>query len=306
MKLLEYIYKKLTLNESVSEDEVNDAIDNHKRVIINYHTKGEDKNTGARVAEVYAYGLTFGGNPVIRVFQSYGDTTTRVPGWKFMRLDRISAWLTTEQTFDTPANERYPGLGDFNSFGDRTMSVVYKVAKFGNDNVIQDTQNSDPKTKEDVYKTSTETNMQRLKQQVTNPIKLSDIKVNDAFKQLKPTQKTDGEPKTKEDVTKTYTKPQQNNTTQKTPEEKQKDLDKLRKTLGDKQMSLSDLYKKMREEPQETKWQDVFDDQAENDLEQMHKNDARNQRRRDNRWQKSVDSRPLGNRKGSLNRAFDK
>ena len=306
MKLLEYIYKKLTLNESVSEDEVNDAIDNHKRVIINYHTKGEDKNTGARVAEVYAYGLTFGGNPVIRVFQPYGDTTTRVPGWKFMRLDRISAWQTTEQTFDTPANERYPGLGDFNSFGDRTMSVVYKVAKFGNDNVIQDTQNSDPKTKEDVYKTSTETNMQRLKQQVTNPIKLSDIKVNDAFKQLKPTQKTDGEPKTKEDVTKTYTKPQQNNTTQKTPEEKQKDLDKLRKTLGDKQMSLSDLYKKMREEPQETKWQDVFDDQAEKDLEQMHKNDARNQRRRDNRWQKSVDSRALGNRKGSLNRAFDK
>lgn len=306
MKLLEYIYKKLTLNESVSEDEVNDAIDNHKRVIINYHTKGEDKNTGARVAEVYAYGLTYGGNPVIRVFQPYGDTTTRVPGWKFMRLDRISAWQTTEQTFDTPANERYPGLGDFNSFGDRTMSVVYKVAKFGNDNVIQDTQNSDPKTKEDVYKTSTETNMQRLKQQVTNPIKLSDIKVNDAFKQLKPTQNTNGEPKTKEDVTKTYTKPQQNNTTQKTPEEKQKDLDKLRKTLGDKQMSLSDLYKKMREEPQETKWQDVFDDQAEKDLEQMHKNDARNQRRRDNRWQKSVDSRPLGNRKGSLNRAFDK
>ena len=61
----------------------------------------------------------------------------------------------------------------------------------------------------------------------------------------------------------------------------------------------------MKEEPQQTKWQDVFDDQAENDLEQMHKNDIINQRRRDNRWQKSADSRAL-NRKNSLNRAFEK
>ena len=313
MKLLESILKALLLKESVSEDEVNDAIDNHKRVIINYHTKGEDKNTGARVAEVYAYGLTFGGNPVIRVFQPYGDTTTRVPGWKFMRLDRISAWQTTEQTFDTPANERYPGLGDFNSFGDRTMAIVYKIAKFGDNDSIKSDVTSEPKTKEDVFKTSSETNMERLKQQVDNPINISDIKNNNGFKQLttpKPDE-TKTEPKTKEDVystNKNTGKLNQNvpNTTEKTPEEKQKELDKLRQTLSDKPISLSDLNKKMKEEvPQQRKWQDVFDDQAEKDLKQMNKNDMRNQRRRDNRWQKSVDLRPLGNRKGSLNRAFE-
>jgi len=267
MELLERIYNSLLLTESVSVDEVNDALDNHKRVIINYRSKGEDKNTGARVIEVYAYGLTKAGNPCIRAFQPYGDTTSRVPSWKFFRLDRIIEWKPTEQTFDRPADFYYKNLGDFNP---------------------------------------NETRMERLKQQVNNPIKLSDIKIGDAFKQSKQTPKPTGEPKTKEDVyttSKTQPLTQNNpNTTEKTPEEKQDNLDRLRNILKDRQpISLSDLNKKMKEEPQERKWQDVFSQEAEKDLEQMNKNDAINQRRRDNRWQKSADSRPL-HRKGSLNR----
>lgn len=306
MELLERIYNSLLLTESVSVDEVNDALDNHKRVIINYRSKGEDKNTGARVIEVYAYGLTKAGNPCIRAFQPYGDTTSRVPSWKFFRLDRIIEWKPTEQTFDRPADFYYKNLGNFNPNGDETMSVVYKVAKFGNDQIPQVSVNDDPKTKEDVYKTDSETRMERLRQQLNNPIKLSDIKLGDAFKQAKPTPKPTGEPKTKEDVyttSKTQPLTQNNpNTTEKKPEEKQNNLDRLRNILKDKQpISLSDLNKKMKEEPQERKWQDVFSQEAEKDLEQMNKNDAINQRRRDNRWQKSADSRPL-HRKGSLNR----
>ena len=306
MELLERIYNSLLLTESVGVDEVNDALDNHKRVIINYRSKGEDKNTGARVIEVYAYGLTKAGNPCIRAFQPYGDTTSRVPSWKFFRLDRIIEWKPTEQTFDRPADFYYKNLGNFNPNGDETMSVVYKVAKFGNDQIPQVSVNDDPKTKEDVYKTDSETRMERLKQQVNNPIKLSDIKIGDAFKQVKQTPKPTGEPKTKEDVyttSKTQPLTQNNpNTTEKTPQEKQDNLDRLRNILKDRQpISLSDLNKKMKEEPQERKWQDVFNQEAEKDLEQMNKNDAINQRRRDNRWEKSADSRPL-HRKGSLNR----
>ena len=306
MELLERIYNSLLLTESVGVDEVNDALDNHKRVIINYRSKGEDKNTGARVIEVYAYGLTKAGNPCIRAFQPYGDTTSRVPSWKFFRLDRIIEWKPTEQTFDRPADFYYKNLGNFNPNGDETMSVVYKVAKFGNDQIPQVSVNDDPKTKEDVYKTDSETRMERLKQQVNNPIKLSDIKIGDAFKQAKQTPKPTGEPKTKEDVyttSKTQPLTQNNpNTTEKTPQEKQDNLDRLRNILKDRQpISLSDLNKKMKEEPQERKWQDMFNQEAEKDLEQMNKNDAINQRRRDNRWEKSADSRPL-HRKGSLNR----
>ena len=306
MELLERIYNSLLLTESVGVDEVNDALDNHKRVIINYRSIREDKNTGARVIEVYAYGLTKAGNPCIRAFQPYGDTTSRVPSWKFFRLDRIIEWKPTEQTFDRPADFYYKNLGNFNPNGDETMSVVYKVAKFGNDQIPQVSVNDDPKTKEDVYKTDSETRMERLKQQVNNPIKLSDIKIGDAFKQAKQTPKPTGEPKTKEDVyttSKTQPLTQNNpNTTEKTPQEKQDNLDRLRNILKDRQpISLSDLNKKMKEEPQERKWQDVFNQEAEKDLEQMNKNDAINQRRRDNRWEKSADSRPL-HRKGSLNR----
>lgn len=306
MELLERIYNSLLLTESVGVDEVNDALDNHKRVIINYRSKGEDKNTGARVIEVYAYGLTKAGNPCIRAFQPYGDTTSRVPSWKFFRLDRIIEWKPTEQTFNRPADFYYKNLGNFNPNGDETMSVVYKVAKFGNDQIPQVSVNDDPKTKEDVYKTDSETRMERLKQQVNNPIKLSDIKIGDAFKQAKQTPKPTGEPKTKEDVyttSKTQPLTQNNpNTTEKTPQEKQDNLDRLRNILKDRQpISLSDLNKKMKEEPQERKWQDVFNQEAEKDLEQMNKNDAINQRRRDNRWEKSADSRPL-HRKDSLNR----
>ena len=172
------IINKLILNESVSIADVNDVIDHHKRVIINYHTKGEDKNTGARVVEVYAYGLTKAGNPVIRCFQPYGDTTSRVPSWKFFRLDRISAWKETNQTFNRPADFFYKGLGEFNPNGDDTMSVVYKIAKFGNNNMINtkiQTPKKGPRMKSsstELYKTDTERGMERLRQQLQNPKKI--------------------------------------------------------------------------------------------------------------------------------------
>ena len=172
------IINKLILNESVSIADVNDVIDRHKRVIINYHTKGEDKNTGARVVEVYAYGLTKAGNPVIRCFQPYGDTTSRVPSWKFFRLDRISAWKETNQTFNRPADFFYKGLGDFNPNGDDTMSVVYKIAKFGSNNIINteiQTPINGPRMKSsstEPYRTDTERGMERLRQQLQNPKKI--------------------------------------------------------------------------------------------------------------------------------------
>ena len=172
------IINKLILNESVSIADVNDVIDHHKRVIINYHTKGEDKNTGARIVEVYAYGLTKAGNPVIRCFQPYGDTTSRVPSWKFFRLDRISAWKETNQTFNRPADFFYKGLGDFNPNGDDTMSIVYKIAKFGNNNIINteiQTPTNGPRMKSsstEPYRTDTERGMERLRQQLQNPKKI--------------------------------------------------------------------------------------------------------------------------------------
>lgn len=204
------------LTESVSINEINDAIDNHVRIIINYRSKGEDIANGARVIEVYAYGLTKAGNPVIRSWQPYGDTTSRTPAWKFFRLDRITYWKPTRQVFTEPASVNYKGYGDFNPNGDGSMSVVYKIAKFdGTDNneISKPINHSSPKMKYQevpqqdtaVYKTDTEKNMARLKQQLDNPIKLSDIKTKQGFKQYNDnnTQKAPSGPRMKHDITST-------------------------------------------------------------------------------------------------------
>lgn len=192
--MLSELLQEILLTESVSVNDIDDAMDNHKRVIINYHSNGEDVATGARVIEVYAYGLTKAGNPVIRAFQPFGDTTSRVPSWKFFRLDRISAWKETNQRFSRPASEIYKGLGDFNPDDDRTMSTVYKIATFGDETIQTSSSkgNTNPKLKPELFKTDTERNMERLKQQVDNPIKLSDIKTNDAFKNIETPQKETG------------------------------------------------------------------------------------------------------------------
>ena len=200
MELFENILNKILLTESVSVNEVEEAIDKHIRVIINYHSKGENNNTGARVIEVYAYGLTKAGNPCIRAFQPYGDTTSRVPSWKFFRLDRISAWKPTKQIFNRPADFYYQNLGNFNPNGDETMSIVYKIAQFDEEKTIPQIPSSQPKTKQDVFKTDTEHRMERLKQQLDNPITLSDIKTGDAFKQFNNDTPIMSGPKTKQDV----------------------------------------------------------------------------------------------------------
>lgn len=233
------------LNESVSMSDINDAIDNHKRVIINYHTKGKDDATNARVIEVYAYGLTKAGNPVIRAFEPYGDTTTRVPAWKFFRLDRISNWKPTEQQFSRPASFYYKGLGDFNAEGDETMSTVYKIAQFDNDANMIINKNKGVDIDKNSYKTDTELGMERLKQQLNNPINIKDLE--NTPQQQQTTTPIDTP---KDDVYKTDTergmerlKQQLNNPQYVDQYREKEEVDDLRKKLGDtsEPMSLQDL-----------------------------------------------------------------
>lgn len=179
--LLCEIMERILLTESASVNDVMNAMDGHRRILMSYRTKGEDKNTGPRVIEVYAYGLTKAGNPVIRAFQPYGDTTSKVPSWKFFRLDRIISWKDTGQIFDRPASDYYKDLGNFNPNGDGTMSVVYKIISFNGREL--DAPLSQPVTKggrqgEPVYRTDAEKRMARLRNQLDNPITLSDLYPN--------------------------------------------------------------------------------------------------------------------------------
>lgn len=125
MNLLLEIYKKIILKENAaSVTSVTDSIKNKYRVNVNY--EGDPSHgiaPGPRTIEVYAYGLTKAGNPVIRAYQPYGDTASTTPGWKFFRIDRIKSWEPTYSLVTKPA----PG---FNPNGDKTMSAVYLIANF--------------------------------------------------------------------------------------------------------------------------------------------------------------------------------
>lgn len=113
---------KEEVKKNINTDNINKAIDNKIRVKIFY--RGDKNNAaGQRTIEVYAYGLSSAGNPVIRAFQLAGDTETEIPEWKLFRVDRVSRWVETNQTFNQPRPK-------FNPNGDRSMSTVYKIAKF--------------------------------------------------------------------------------------------------------------------------------------------------------------------------------
>lgn len=204
------------LHESkVTNDMVNQAMDERRRVIISYHSNGEDNNTGPRLIEIYAYGVTTAGNPVIRAFQPFGDTTTKIPNWKYFLLSRISSWKETGQVYDTLPEDRYPGVGNFNPNDDKTMAYVYKIVSFDGNHakVANDTIPTGPKTQADmsnnnpVYKTDTEKGIEKLRKQLDKPITLDDLigKKNVEPQvdkgETTPTPTTHG-PKTKDEISK--------------------------------------------------------------------------------------------------------
>lgn len=193
--------KELTrgfLNEGVSDDEINNAINNHKYVVITY--EGTDgTHNGTRMIQPVAFGCTTAGFPVVRAYEDFGDTKTSVPRWKYLRVDRISSWRETNKTFDEPKPL-------FNPIGDKTMSVVYNIAKFGDDNdKISSTPETGPKKKEDgkrnLYRTDTERNFEKLRKQLENPLTLDDFKTQSAFNNIKLSKQKEG-PKTKQDTKK--------------------------------------------------------------------------------------------------------
>lgn len=129
MGLLTEIVHNL-IKEDVSVDRVNDAINNLYAVTINYKSNGEDIANGKRLIQPHAYGLTKAGNPVIRAFQPNGDTTTKIPAWKFFRIDRIINWNPHPEEHFSEAPGNWPAEGEFNTSGDKTMSQVFNIANF--------------------------------------------------------------------------------------------------------------------------------------------------------------------------------
>lgn len=119
------------LTEEANIPTVADAIRRRKEAKIYYKADDDPSGSGERLIQPVAYGLSKAGNLVLRAFQPYGDTKTRVPHWKMFRLDKITNWKTLwKNTFSEPPAEQYSAEGKYNPNGDNSMSVVYLNADF--------------------------------------------------------------------------------------------------------------------------------------------------------------------------------
>lgn len=185
MTLFEKIVSEV-LNEDVQVGKINDAINRSYEVKINYHSEN-DNASGERIIQPVAYGLTKAGKPVIRAYQPFGDTQTKVPAWKFFLVSGIQTWKPLfKRRFDTPPE-------GFNPNGDKTMSTVFKIAKFWNSPDKSTTQPkpikaNGPVSKKNItpqhisYQDNPEIKkLEKLRKQLDNPTYISDIIKNKNF-----------------------------------------------------------------------------------------------------------------------------
>jgi hypothetical protein len=121
--------KKVSLNESVSSDEVKAAIDGKYNVNILYRDY-EDQPPSKRYIQVYAFAKTRAGNDAIRAYQIFGGSKkgNKNGFWKIFRLDRIEGWYPTNVKWIQPISNFDSSIPKYNVNGDRSMSqVMYKV-----------------------------------------------------------------------------------------------------------------------------------------------------------------------------------
>jgi hypothetical protein len=99
---------KQLITESVSRNRIIKSMNDNTVNIIYYSDPSSDVKSGYRTIEIYAYGLSLAGNPVIiawlrnnfsKTIRS-GKRNDAVP-WRMYRLDRITSFQNTIQKFDT-------------------------------------------------------------------------------------------------------------------------------------------------------------------------------------------------------------
>ena len=132
MNLAEQVLKEI-LKEEANVAYVSDAIKKKYEVELNYQADDDKKGSGKRIIQPVALGHSTKGNLVLRAFQPYGDTKTKIPKWKLFRLDRIKSWNPTEQHFNAQPKERGWNAPAYNETGDNTMSQVLHQVTFDYD-----------------------------------------------------------------------------------------------------------------------------------------------------------------------------
>ena len=161
-----YEILKEVLNESVSSDSVNDAINNKYRILINYDDE-DNHATGTRLVEPYVLGYTRAGNLAFRGYQYEGDTVRGVPKWKLFRLDRVINWQPTKQNFNVEPKDNGWSAEPYNYNGDGSLTSILNQVSFDNKEELfspNDRLNTLRK-KTDMLKNSTPINISQMQNQ---------------------------------------------------------------------------------------------------------------------------------------------
>ena len=128
---------KSIIAEEANIENVTDAIKKRYEVEIDYDANDNNpKGKGRRLIQPVALGHSRAGILVLRAFEPYGDTETRVPHWKFFRLDRIGNWkgYKKRRFSEPPSEEKRLTLGRYNPNGDGSMIDVLVQADFSGSN----------------------------------------------------------------------------------------------------------------------------------------------------------------------------
>ena len=155
------------LNESVSSDSVNDAINNKYRILINYDDE-DNHATGTRLVEPYVLGYTKAGNLAFRGYQYEGDTVRGIPKWKLFRLDRVINWQPTKQHFNVEPKDNGWKAEPYNFNGDGSLTSILNQVSFNDKNKELFSPNNTLNTlrkKTDTLKKSTPINISQIQNQ---------------------------------------------------------------------------------------------------------------------------------------------
>lgn len=173
MRLNLYDILQSVLNESVTQGEVVDAINNRYRAFIDY--SDEDNNApGQRLVEPYALGITNAGNLALRAYQYQGATLSGIPKWKMFRLDRMRRWRPLRNSkFNLQPKDQGFDAPPYNSTGDKSMVSVLAQVKFknGNDNLYQPSLDKMRRQTDQITNHSNALDLSKLEKTPTGPIR---------------------------------------------------------------------------------------------------------------------------------------
>lgn len=176
---------KLPLNESITLEDVTDAILNQYQVIITY---SDDKNRAPkkRMVEPYVLGVSKKGNNVFRGFQYFGDSFRGTPKWKLFRLDRITSWQPTNNHFNTEPAKNNWNAEAYNPNGDKSMATIFTQVNFNdnNDSYSPNDRLNNLRKKTERLKNSTPVNIQQFNSNINGPIKTNNSSNSEFQKML--------------------------------------------------------------------------------------------------------------------------